>query len=331
MYAACLYGDLPYGYNLFPYDKQETVEGLIGKLKQFDAIQDADNYVVILWHKPMDTHIINEALKNRNIVHTSHMFWHKKDHIVMNQPTNRLVNSTEMGTIGYVPDMNKANFLNPNQDPKKRHNTISLPSVSKLAKNESGDPINVTEKPIKLGRWLLSTFCRPGSTILNVGCGAGGDIMAAIHAKLNVIAVEKDIEQFNALRIHLKNKASEYDQAWEKGISMQRLIEGEMKSSKQQKSSSSNETATATSSSLSESLQQEPAVSPTKGRDRPCLQCGDTLGKKVEVRYCGVCTDGPFHTDCVYTYEDDSGTEEYVCQACHDNEGTEVPETQNQN
>ena len=319
-----MYGDLPYGYNLFKYDKQETVDGLIGKLKQFDAIQDADNYVVILWHKPLDTAMVNEALRNRNIVHTTNMFWHKQDHIVMNQPTNRLVNSTEMGTIGYVPDFNKVHFGNQAQDPKKRHNFIELPSVIKLAKNSSGVPINVTEKPIKLGKWLLSTFCQPGSTILNIGCGAGGDIMAAIHAKCNVIAVEKDIDQFNALRIHLLNKASEYDEAWEQGISMQRLIEDDFKSSKQPKSSSSTETTTAISASLSQSIQQEPASSPMKGYNRPCLQCGKTLDKRVEAKYCGTCSDGPFHAHCVYTDDDGSGGETYQCQACNENEVSEM-------
>ena len=109
---------------------------------------------------------------------------------------------------------------------------------------------------------------------------------------------------------------------------MQRLIEDDMKSSKQQKSSSSRETTTATSTNLSEALQQEPASSPMKGSTRPCLQCGKVLDKRVDARYCGTCSDGPFHAHCVYTDDDGSGGEVYQCQSCYDNE---VPETQNQN
>jgi len=47
---------------------------------------------------------------------------------------------------------------------------------------------------------LLKNHTNPGDWVLVVGAGAGGEVLGAIAAGLNVVAVERDPRQFKALK-----------------------------------------------------------------------------------------------------------------------------------
>ena len=81
----------------------------------------------------------------------------------------------------------------------KGPNYFTHPSLLTLAKDTSGNVINVTEKPPELAAFLLGMFCKPGATVLIVGTGAGGCVKGAVKAGLNVVGVENDEKQFNSL------------------------------------------------------------------------------------------------------------------------------------
>ena len=134
-----------------------------------------------------------DALADRNITHVEHLYWHKTGLVNMASPTNRFCKSIEMATVGYYPNINAVPWnVDPNS--KNRHNFIECKAVTKLAKNMYTDgktPINVTEKPPELAQWILSKICRPRSTVLVIGAGAGDDIMGAIRGKMNSLQWRK--------------------------------------------------------------------------------------------------------------------------------------------
>ena len=128
-YLAAYYQDLPYGYDLFKYDKQVNQDQLVSMLKQFDAIQMLDEFIVVFWHTPKDTSIVLNALHDRGFTNTEHLFWHKTDHSSV-QSSCRYVRSVEMATIAFHPNIKSfPEYLA--ADPKERHYFIDTPTVKK--------------------------------------------------------------------------------------------------------------------------------------------------------------------------------------------------------
>jgi hypothetical protein len=54
---------------------------------------------------------------------------------------------------------------------------------------------------------MLSKHCMPGTNVLMIGSGSGGDVYGATLAGCNVVAVERDLEQFTAIQRVLINRA----------------------------------------------------------------------------------------------------------------------------
>lgn len=193
-----MYNDAPFGYDLFPHDVQITVNNLIEQSKQFDALNTNGTHVWIVIHKIEDTHIVDEAMKERHYQNIQRVYWYKRGHYVEG-PVHRLTPAVcEIVTIGCLPN-SAAITWNVSMDPRKRHNFIEIPSVATLARDSSGNAINVTEKPPELAEFLLGMFCKKGSTVLIVGTGAGGCVKGALRAGFNVVGVENDEKQYNAL------------------------------------------------------------------------------------------------------------------------------------
>jgi hypothetical protein len=192
-----MYHDTPFGYNLFPFDEQITVQWLATQSKQFDAINTKGNHVWIVIHKIEDTNIVIEAMTDRNYKNIQHFFWHKPNHYVEG-PMHRFTPVIEKLSIGFIPDSQSVHW-NVSPDPRERPNFVSFPSVASLAKDTAGNIINPTEKPPDLAAHILSIFCKPGGTVLIVGTGAGGCVKGALKAGLNVVGVESDEKQFHQL------------------------------------------------------------------------------------------------------------------------------------
>jgi len=192
-----MYNDAPFGYDLFPHDVQITVNNLIEQSKQFDALNTNGTHVWIVIHKIEDTHIVAEAMTERHYQNLQHVYQHMPGQYVEG-PVHRLTPSVNVMTIGFLPNSSAITW-NVSKDPQQRHNFVSIPSVSTLAKDSSGNAINVTEKPPELAEFLLGMFCKKGSTVLIVGTGAGGCVKGALRAGYNVVGVENDERQYNAL------------------------------------------------------------------------------------------------------------------------------------
>ena len=192
-----MYTDAPFGFDLFPHDQQITAQWLISQSKQFDAINTKGNHVWIVIHKGDDQHIVKEAMEDRGYKNIQQVYWIMPDHYVEGA-VNRFTPSVQVVSIGFIPDSGKI-FWNVSADPRQRQNYFMHPSLLTLAKDTSGNVINVTEKPPELAAFLLGMFCKPGATVLIVGTGAGGCVKGAVKAGLNVVGVENDEKQFNSL------------------------------------------------------------------------------------------------------------------------------------
>ena len=192
-----MYTDSPYGYDLFPNDQQITVQSLLGQSKQYDAINTKECSVWIVIHKIDDTHIVKEAMTTRGYTNLQQVYWTKPNQYVAG-PVYRLTPVVEVITFGCMPN-GAAITWNVSEDPRLRPNIFSCPSVASLAKDSSGNVINVTEKPPELAEFLLGMFCKKGATVLIVGTGAGGCVKGALRAGFNVIGVENDEKQYNQL------------------------------------------------------------------------------------------------------------------------------------
>ena len=295
--SAAFVWDMPYGYDLFTFDKQLVMSELTKALKQFDALQSQDHYIALLMHKPEDTNMVTEALRDRQYQHIDHLFWYKPGHQVSG-PVKSYTNAVEMMTIGFYKDRNSVNW-NVDADPLKRHNLIQLPPLTTLTKDSNGQPINVTEKPPGVVEWVLRNHCPPGSTVMIAGTGAGGDVKGAIQAGLNVVGVEVDEKMYKASLPVIAKFIQEMDAEPEE-------IQGSLDVDDEVK--------------VIEEWTAEVNWSPEKGRKKgavlvACDQCGYeiTAEQKESAIVCKYCEDSPLcHDECLKAIPGDAD-KGYVC------------------
>lgn len=67
-----------------------------------------------------------------------------------------------------------------------------------LLGKERGERIHATQKPIKLYKWLLVNYARPGNTILDTHLGSGSSRIAAYDLGLEFTGYELDKDYFDA-------------------------------------------------------------------------------------------------------------------------------------
>lgn len=76
-------------------------------------------------------------------------------------------------------------------------------SFDKLAKiyklsNRGGGKIHPTQKPIALYRWLLQNYAKPGDKIIDTHSGSGSLACACHLENFDFLAIEKDVDYYNA-------------------------------------------------------------------------------------------------------------------------------------
>ena len=277
-------------------------------LRQLGATTSADSTVLMLWHKPADTQLILDALAKSSYVQPNHFYWHKQLHTSPTQVSS-YTSSCEMGTMAYTPDRTKVNW-NMGTDPRKRHNFIETPAVTTYLKDSQGAVVNPCQKPPQLAEWMVSNHIKPQSNVLVIGAGAGGDVIGAVEAGANVVAIEKDHKQFLALGAELVRLAKEdneqEDDDDEKGDEEESNEASETTSSKGGASGRSGKKKTG-KGKPNQSAQGKATVP-------DCLICGDPMTSEEYAKQfkCYGCTpSNPVHEDCLH----DIGEGRYSCEA----------------
>ena len=299
MYVALILADLVYGITDLPWDHQLTKEEFTNMLKQVECLNACQNYVVIFWHKPDDSLLIRSVMEDRHFRELTNFFWHKTNHYTHTPPTH-YTSSIEMCTIGYLPSREKCpNLLN--KDPRKRHNFISLPPVTNYLTYDNGDQINPCQKPIDLAYTLVKNHVEPGGNVLVLGSGAGGEVMGAVAAGCNVVAIEKDVKQFNGLVAHLiKTKNAEIEDDRKKAKLLESQNEGD------DQSTEGGESERSQSSTPTYEKEELP--------DRfVCKECDEVIEPPIDLLFaCSTCIgDRIFHPNCCRLVEG-----AYQCLSC---------------
>jgi hypothetical protein len=275
-----------------PWDIQINAVSQKKILTNFQAANQKNEYVFIQWHKPADTHIVIESLKDNGFQQPQHFFWHKTEHLTQTPPA-QMVSTVEMATLAFKPSSDKCTKNMP-MDPRKRHNFIECKAVTTYLRDSNNQVLNPCQKPPQLAEWYIGMYCEPGAWVLVIGGGAGGEVRGALNAGCNVVAVESDKRQFDGLCTNFtkwaQQKAAEIEKANKQGSNS---------TSKKGKSSSS-------SSTSSQNAVLDALVA---GQEKEtCIDCGGhwtAEDPRVATQVCLLCKTGlPFHAACC-TKQDD--------------------------
>jgi len=103
----------------------------------------------------------------------------------------------EFGTYARIGEV-KSLCFNKYDTLETRPNIAHLPGVSTYYLY-SGEKKNSAEKPVALAAHWLGYVGTVGSTVFLPCAGTGSEVIAALKLKRNVVAVEKDKEQWSAI------------------------------------------------------------------------------------------------------------------------------------
>ena len=198
--------DTPYNVLDYPWDHQITKQELVNILSQFGVSQRTHNNpcVVVMYHKPRDTDIVMSAMESCQYQEFEHIFWYKTESHAAPTPVKSYTNSVEMMTLGFFPAKNKCHWNVP-KDPRYRQNLLVAKSPD-YVKERNGQVLNQSQKPRELMKEIVVNHVPMGGHVLVVGAGAGGDVLGALNAQVNVVAVENDEHQFNFLKTTLEKE-----------------------------------------------------------------------------------------------------------------------------
>ena len=290
--------DAPYNELKEAWEYQITVEILRHKFKQVNAVNYSKEVIMAIMHKPRDCDIVMTAMEEEGYCQMAHFYWYKgKDHQTKT-PVSSYTNSVEMGTIGFRPDRSKCKWQM-GKDPRFRQNHFECKGVTKYYKDNNGDIINPCQKPPALMRWLCGNHLPAGSNVLILGAGSGADIIGAVQACCNVVAVERDDHQYKCMKTTLV-KYSTLAESSAKGVSRDSKNEAE----------ESNPLNTSTSTQGEDDNDDE-------GPKTVCPECGgDFPQEDIDTRrVCGQCiTPAPLHPNCAHDMQD--GT--WLCITCYE-------------
>jgi hypothetical protein len=166
-------------------------------IKQVQAANNNANYFIFFWHSPQQTEMVMNALKKNSFQEMQHIYWYKSNHFTPT-PVSSYTSSVEMATIGFYVCRKNVPW-NVSTDARKRHNHITLPTLTNYEKDAAGEKVNNCQKPPGLMKWICGNHCAPNSTVLVIGPGAGGEVLGAVSAGCNVVAIESDERQFDCL------------------------------------------------------------------------------------------------------------------------------------
>ena len=83
-------------------------------------------------------------------------------------------------------------------------NFVCCPGVTSKAKNDDGDIINETEKPIELLRGILYNHCRGSDVVVDLCSGSGSATIAAASLRKTCWSVDNRADQVEAARQRLR-------------------------------------------------------------------------------------------------------------------------------
>lgn len=93
---------------------------------------------------------------------------------------------------------------------ESRINIIKVPCVTKKSVTPLGYVVNPYQKPIGLGSWFVTHFSRVGDWVLDLCCGTGATLVAALLHGRNASGVDKSLVQVG----FVKSRVMTLDSVW---------------------------------------------------------------------------------------------------------------------
>lgn len=191
---------MPYGLDVAEWDVLLSDAEIELLFQQLAIMNTASAHTIFLHVHPKDIGRIWKALETNGYQHVHLLYVYKPQHNQVG--THQYLNAIDQILVGYSPTRSaaKPRFNNPN--PLFRHNLLWSHTPHHKRKMEaSGDlkSVNPTEKHPIVSMQLGKVHCSPGGRALVIGAGSGSEVIGFNRAGLNVVALEKDPRQFQAI------------------------------------------------------------------------------------------------------------------------------------
>jgi hypothetical protein len=198
--SALVYGDLPYGLQIEGWDKRVLdKEELVNLFRQICANNTSPFHVVFVWINPIQVADVTEALELTGHDNIQKFYWAKIDNRPPT-PAQRMASVVEMALVAYrKTTTNFSQFISLPNRIDDRHNIIFGPGLHRLGRDEHGKVINIHEKPPYVSEYVAEHFSTPGSRVMVLGSGAGGDVWGFVNAGRDVVAIEIDKKQYDSM------------------------------------------------------------------------------------------------------------------------------------
>jgi hypothetical protein len=191
--------DPPFGIGIATWDGKDMVMNgakLEILLRQVQAVNSADDVFIVCYYNLTYHAEFMTVLKSCGFEALTNLFLYKAGQNYVGK--DNYVHATDTVIIGQAPKRSKGCW-DLDKNPLLRHNTICVPNLTVKQQHADGTPVNVHEKHPAVAKGLLEAHSLPGSTVLIPFAGAGSEVIGAIMAGRNVIALENDPVQFRAL------------------------------------------------------------------------------------------------------------------------------------
>ena len=158
-----------------------------------------------LWVNVTQIALVTEALIATNHDNVQTFYWHKVDN-KPNVPAHRFVSSMECAVLGYSKKSAcYSSFISLPSSLLARTNCVIGPGQHKMDRNVKGEVINIHQKPAYLSEFVGSLFSTPDAKVVVLGSGAGGDVKGFMNLDREIVAIEKDKAQLDAMLGNLRD------------------------------------------------------------------------------------------------------------------------------
>ena len=205
MLVGALIFDQPYGIARADWDEKAMDNATISlMLKQFDAVNSLDSFIVVFWVSTRDLGRVMTVMEEHGLSNVQSVFWYKEDQNMTGDP-RRFISSVEVMAIGFRTSGDASNNINNlSKNPLERHNIVVGPGLHTYSKHSDGTRVNIHQKPTYLAKWIVDNFARTDDTILICGHGAGGEVYGCVEGHCNVVCMDSDEKQVAFLRSDLQ-------------------------------------------------------------------------------------------------------------------------------
>ena len=304
---------MPYGLGLADWDVLLSDAEVALFFQQLAIMNTAAAHTLFLHIHPKDVGRMWSAMESNGYQHVHMMYVYKPQHNTVG--THQYLNAVDQVIVGYNPsrELAKPYFSNPN--PLFRHNLLySHSSHHKRSMPASGNMsvVNVTEKHPGISMQLGRVHSSPGGRALVIGAGSGSEVIGFNRAGLDVVALEKDPHQFQAICARLVSEQENVETVDEKVALEQQQVLAQMTRTsqfqvvaKQHKSKASSKARKLSKSSNPLSLASPPAqTSNRRILPKNCVACGQNDDEKFGTCASDDCTDMHIHVACMRNCQD---------------------------